>query len=153
MQEALDYSGHMGDGHKDYSETPLSKKLGIVERSSVVVIGAPDGFLALLRPLPRGVKIFEEPQKRARSNIALLFVTRRSDLQRSFTKLAAALVPEGRLWVAWPKKASKVETDLDFDRVQRTGLEAGLVDNKSASITDMFQGVQFVRRLRDRPRS
>jgi hypothetical protein len=62
------------------------------------------------------------------------------------------LDPAGRLWVAWPKKASSIETDLDFDAVQRIGLEAGLVDNKSASITDDFQGLQFVYRLKDRTR-
>ena len=54
--------------------------------------------------------------------------------------------------MAWPKKASRLPTDLDFDIVQRLGLDAGLVDNKSASITDAFQGLQFVYRLKDRPR-
>jgi hypothetical protein len=58
----------------------------------------------------------------------------------------------GRLWVAWPKKASKVPTDIDFGFAQGIGLDAGLVDNKGASITDVFQGLQFVYRLKDRPK-
>jgi hypothetical protein len=72
-------------------------------------------------------------------------------LVRRFGPLQLALDPTGRLWVAWPKKASGVETDLTFTIVQEHGLAAGLVDNKTASITDVFQGCQFVMRLRDRP--
>ena len=80
----------------------------------------------------------------------VLFVTELSELRRRFGALARALAPTGRLWIAWPKKASKVPTDLTFDAVQGVGLEAGLVDNKSAAIDDVFQGLQFVYRLRDR---
>jgi hypothetical protein len=83
----------------------------------------------------------------------LLFTLRRADLTRRFDALARAIDPAGRLWVAWPKKASGVPTDLTFQIVQRVGLDAGLVDNKSASIDDVFQGLQFVMRLADRPRS
>jgi hypothetical protein len=80
----------------------------------------------------------------------VLFVTDLPDLRRRFGALARALAPTGRLWIAWPKKASKVPTDLTFGAVQGVGLEAGLVDNKSAAIDDVFQGLQFVYRLRDR---
>jgi hypothetical protein len=84
-------------------------------------------------------------------DVVVLFVTQERDLRAKFAKLAGGLEPAGRLWVAWPKKASGLPTDLDFDIVQRIGLDAGLVDNKSASVTDAFQGVQFVYRLKDRP--
>jgi hypothetical protein len=67
--------------------------------------------------------------------------------------MAAALDFAGRLWMAWPKKASKVPTDIDFDFAHGIGLDAGLVDNKSASITDVFQGLQFVYRVKDRPKA
>jgi hypothetical protein len=60
--------------------------------------------------------------------------------------------PDGGIWVAWPKKASGLATDLSFDDVQSIGLDAGLVDNKSASIDDVYQGLRFVYRLKDRPR-
>jgi hypothetical protein len=136
-------------GHADYSGTPLPKKLGIREGSRVCVVGAPEGFA--LAPTPSGVEV----RSRARGplDVVILFTTRRAELLRRFGALARALDPAGRLWVAWPKKASGVPTDLTFATVQRVGLDAGLVDNKSASIDDVFQGLQFVVRLADRPRS
>jgi hypothetical protein len=134
-------------GHKDYSGTPLPKKLGVKDGSSILVVGAPEGFA--LPPVP-GVELLS--RARAGIDVVLLFVTRRADLERRFGELAARLDPAGRLWVAWPKKAEGVDSDLDFSIVQRTGLGAGLVDNKSASIDETFQGVQFVRRVKDRPR-
>lgn len=133
---------------KDYSGTPLPRKLGIREGSRVTLIGVPRGFS--LDPIPRGAVV--GPRLRADLDVALLFVTRRADLERKFAGPARGLAPDGRLWVAWPKKASGIETDLTFGIVQRHGLDAGLVDNKSASITDVFQGLQFVIRVADRPR-
>ncbi|MGH2589261.1 MAG: DUF3052 domain-containing protein [Actinomycetota bacterium] len=136
-------------GHKDYSGTPLPKKLGIKEGSRVLVVGPPKGFT--LRPVPTGVEL--ATRARGPLDVVLLFVTRRSELTRRFRALASALDPAGRLWVAWPKRAAKGESDLTFEVVQEIGLDAGLVDNKSASIDDVFQGLQFVYRLRDRPAS
>ncbi len=135
--------------HKDYSGTPLPKKLGIVKGSRVALVCAPAGFDRALGPLPPGA----EAVGRARGplDVAVLFSARRADLERRFGPLAKALAPAGRLWVAWPKKASRVPTDLSFEVVQRVGLAAGLVDNKSASIDEVFQGLQFVYRLKDRP--
>ena len=101
---------------KNYSGTPLSKKLGAKPGAGVVVF----------------------------------FTTSRADLAKRFAKLKRTLDPADGLWVAWPKKASKIETDLDFDTVQRIGLDAGLVDNKSAAIDDLWQAVRFVYRLEDR---
>jgi len=138
----------MPSEHREYSATPLSKKLGIRQASRVLVAGAPEGLD--LGPLPPGV----ERLRRAghRMDVVLFFVARAVELRRRFDRLASGLDPAGRLWVAWPKKASGLPTDLDFQAIQRTGLDAGLVDNKSASITEDFQGVQFVYRLRDRDR-
>jgi hypothetical protein len=134
--------------HRDYSATPLPRKLGVRDGSHVLVIAAPQGFS--LDPLPDGVEL----RRRAVGplDVIVFFATRRSALERRFGALADALDAAGRLWVAWPKKASGLATDLTFDVVQRTGLERGLVDNKSASIDEAFQGLQFVRRLADRPR-
>jgi hypothetical protein len=141
----------VANDHKDYSGTPLPKKLGIREGSRVVLIGAPDGFERLLTPMPDGVRIL----KRAAGviNVAVLFATEQAELTRWFDPLVASLHTSGRLWVAWPKKASKVATDIDFGFAQGIGLDAGLVDNKSASITDVYQGLQFVYRSKDRPKS
>ena len=84
------------------------------------------------------------------AGVVVFFTTSREDLQRRFAGLKATLDPADGLWIAWPKKAAKIETDLDFDAVQSIGLEAGLVDNKSAAIDDRWQAVRFVYRLEDR---
>src|SRR5262245_30337297 len=142
----------MPDGHVDYSSTPLWKKLGISEGARVRLLGPPPGFddaLAAIAPLPDGVSFLA---RGADLDVVVLFVTARRDLERRFPPLVSAIAAAGRLWVAWPKKAARTGTDLDFALVQSAGLGAGLVDNKSASITDVFQGVQFVRRKADRAR-
>ena len=142
--------GRMAQARKDYSGTPLPKKLGIREGARVLIEGAPEGFEDALGALPTGVRLLGHAG--TSMDVVLTFVTEEQALRSRFPTLAAGLDPAGRLWVAWPKKASSVPSDLDFDTVQRNGLDAGLVDNKSASITDEFQGLQFVYRLRDRPR-
>jgi len=140
----------MAQAHKDYSGTPLPKKLGIREGTRIFVSGAPEGFDEILGPLPTGVQRLGRAG--SSMDVVILFVTEERELASRFAGLAAGLDPAGRLWVAWPKKASRLPTDLDFDIVQRCGLDAGLVDNKSASITDAYQGLQFVYRLKDRAR-
>jgi hypothetical protein len=84
------------------------------------------------------------------AEVTVFFTTSRAELERRFRALEQTLAPADGLWIAWPKKASKIETDLDFDAVQRIGLDAGLVDNKSAAIDADWQAVRFVHRLRDR---
>jgi hypothetical protein len=82
--------------------------------------------------------------------VLVFFTTSRADLERRFRKLQRMLVGPDGLWIAWPKRASKIETDLSFEEVQRIGLDAGLVDNKSCSIDDDWQALRFVIRVRDR---
>jgi hypothetical protein len=84
------------------------------------------------------------------TEVVVLFTTSRAELERRFAALKGTLGPADGLWIAWPKKAAKIETDLDFDTVQTIGLEAGLVDNKSAAIDEWWQAVRFVYRVRDR---
>jgi len=141
--------------HKDYSATPLWRKLGIREGARVLCTRVPDGFdaeLERLAPLPPGVDRLRRAGPRSQHDLDVIvaFFTRRADLAGRFGALAAAIAPNGRLWIAWPKKVTDLATDLDFDTVHRTGLGAGLVDNKSASITNDFQGLQFVVRVKDR---
>jgi hypothetical protein len=95
---------------------------------------------------PLGKKLGAEPGV----EVLVFMTTRRAELERRFPALVATLGPADGLWVAWPKKAAKLETDLDFAAVQEVGLENGLVDNKSASIDDIWQALRFVRRLADR---
>ena len=134
--------------HKDYSATPLARKLGLREGSRVLVVGAPSGFS--LGSVPIGTTFARSA--RGPLDVALLFTRTQADLRRRLPALARALDPAGRLWVAWPKMAADVESDLTFAIVQGHGLDAGLVDNKSASIDDVYQGLQFVYRLKDRPK-
>jgi hypothetical protein len=96
---------------------------------------------------PLGKKLGAKPG----SDVVVFFTTSRTELERRFAALKQTLAPADGLWIAWPKKASKIETDLDFATVQRIGLDAGLVDNKSAAIDDDWQAVRFVYRRADRP--
>jgi len=109
----------MVDGHKDYSGTPLWKKLGMTEGARVRVLGAPPDFaeaLTAIAPMPDGVHLHRRAARDL--DVVVLFVTRASDLARRFAPLVSSIAPAGRLWVAWPKKAAKTDTDVDFDLVK-----------------------------------
>ena len=131
-----------------YSSTPLPKKLGIKEGSRIAFVNAPQGFQDYLGPLPEDVQIVTRLTKPL--DLVLLFVTTERVLARAFAKLAEKLASNGMIWIAWPKKSSGVATDLVFERVQRIGLDAGLVDVKICAIDDTWSGLKFVIRLRDR---
>lgn len=133
---------------KDYSGTALWKKLGVKEGSRILVGATPTPLLPRLPKLPRGVQKNKPP--RGDLDVILLFVTDRSRLTAGFGNLTRTLAPSGGLWIAWPKKASRIESDLSFETVQRVGLDAGLVDNKSCSIDEDWQALRFVYRLKDR---
>ncbi len=135
--------------HKDYSSTTLWKKLGIREGSRVFLANPPPGFCGALAPLPGGATLLSRAGRDL--DVIVVFDTGFTDLAQRFTTLKPSLAFDGRLWVAWPKKASKVPTDIGFAEAHGLGLDAGLVDNKSASIDDVFQGLQFVYRKADRP--
>jgi hypothetical protein len=85
------------------------------------------------------------------AKVTVFFTTEAAELRRRFPKLKRTLGPSDALWIAWPKKASKLETDLTFADVQRIGIDNGLVDNKSAAVDDAWQAVRFVYKLIDRP--
>jgi len=131
-----------------YSSTPLPKKLGIKENSRVAFISAPDGFEDYLGSLPDDAEVVKRLTKPL--DLVLLFVTTERALARDFAKLADKLASNGMIWIAWPKKSSGVMTDLSFERVQRIGLDAGLVDVKICAIDETWSGLKFVYRLRDR---
>lgn len=133
----------------DYSGTPLAKKLGIKEGHRVALVGDPGDLPSALAPLPQDVQLLATV--RAPVDVVVLFVTTVKQLDRRIDRLADALATAGGLWVTWPKKMSKIDNDLSFETVQERGLEAGLVDNKSCSIDDDWQGLRFVYRIKDRP--
>ena len=131
-----------------YSSTPLPKKLGIKEGSRIALVNAPKDFAHELGELPHDAEIVTRITKQL--DIVVLFVLTERALRRDFEKLAAKLVSNGMIWIAWPKKSSGVATDLNFDRVQRIGLDAGLVDVKICAVDDVWSGLKFVYRLKDR---
>ena len=132
-----------------YSGTSLAKKLGIKANHRVALVSAPRDFESRLGSAPQEATISR--RLRGTVDIFIFFPRNRRDLGSRFDGLAARLVPDGGLWVAWPKKSSGVATDLDFEAVQRTGLGAGLVDNKVCAVDSVYSGLRFVIRLKDRP--
>jgi len=134
-----------------YSGTPLARKLGIKENQRIAIINAPGNFQKELGTLPAGAVVVTRLQSSL--DLILFFAASHAELMKNFARLAARLIPNGMLWAAWPKKSSGVKTDLSFEVVQRVGLEAGLVDTKVCAVSDVWSGLRFVTRLKDRPPS
>ena len=131
-----------------YSGTPLPSKLGLKEGFVVALLGAPSGFRLSLSPLPP--RISWRDALCPGLDCVILFAADLAALEARFAAAATALRPAGMLWVAWPKKASKVPTDLTEDRVRAHGLAGGLVDVKVCAVDEVWSGLKFVRRVGDR---
>jgi hypothetical protein len=125
-----------------YSGTPLEKKLGIRPDSRVLLLGAPAGFAL------RDVPVVRRAQGVA--DVILSFHTERRDLQRRMPVLRTKMQQAAGLWIAWPKRASKLPTDITEDVVRELGLANRLVDNKVAAIDEVWSGLQLVIRVADR---
>lgn len=125
-----------------YSSTPLVKKLGINAGMRVVLVSAPPGFRRELVDLPEGVSIGSRAA--GAPDLVIWFVTAERELARRIERMAD-LMGSG-MWIAWPKKASGVFTDLSGDLVRKTGLASGLVDYKVCAINDVWSGLKFARR-------
>ena len=134
-----------------YSGTPLAKKLGIQEGHRVVLLDAPTGFASTLEPLPP-VKLEHKLPRSGEVDVAVVFVTKKSDLIKRVATIQPRLAPAGGLWIAWPKKASKVPTDITEDTIREVCLPRGLVDNKVCAVDDVWSGLRLVIRkeLRNR---
>ncbi len=128
-----------------YSGTPLAKKLGIKDNSRIAFFGLPPEVERELQP---GLAKCESA--RDRLDLAMIFVKKLSDLERQFSRFSKKLVPTGMLWVSWPKKISGVATDLKENLIRDFGLKAGLVDVKVCAVTEIWSGLKFVIRLKDR---
>jgi hypothetical protein len=129
-----------------YSGTPLIDKLGIKPGARLQFVSEPGDFFALLGDLPPGTSVVA----RGTLDFAILFVKSAAELRKRFAKLRDRLESNGMLWVAWPKKASGVSTDLTEGVVREFGLDSGLVDVKVCAIDATWSGLKFVRRLKDR---
>ncbi|HEY8258635.1 MAG TPA: DUF3052 domain-containing protein [Gemmatimonadales bacterium] len=131
-----------------YSGKPLSAKIGLKDGQRVSLIGAPEDVRQSLEAAGHSIDWTRFPATAL--DCILLFAPDQRALEAGFASAAAALVPAGMLWVAWPKKASGVRTDLTEDRVRAHGLAVGLVDVKVCAVSEVWGGLKFVRRIKDR---
>ena len=129
-----------------YSGTPLPKKLGIKPGFRVMLVGMPAEVKAELREELGACSLVKDGPL----DFAMVFVARRAELREEFARLEKRLAPAGMLWVSWPKKTSAVATDINENHVRQIGLEAGLVDVKVCAVSEVWSGLKFVRRVKDR---
>jgi Protein of unknown function (DUF3052) len=130
-----------------YSGTPLARKLGVGPGDSLALLGAPEGFT--LDDLPPGVDV--RLRATPACDVIVSFHTHRADLARRLPALMRALFVDGGLWVAWPKRASGVDTDITEDVVREVALPTGMVDNKVCAIDETWSGLRLVLRKELRP--
>jgi len=125
-----------------YSGTPLIKKLGVKDATRLLAINAPPDYLTWLGALPPGAALVTRAG--ATTDIAHVFATRRARLAHELTRLRAALRPDAATWVSWPKKASRVATDITEDVIREVALPMGFVDIKVCAVTNVWSGLKLV---------
>jgi hypothetical protein len=125
-----------------YSGTPLSKKLGIKENCTLVVVNAPADYDELLSPLPASVRFASTADKH--TDLAHLFSTQRSELAQVLAQWRKTLAPDATVWVSWPKKAAKVPTDITEDTIRELALPLGFVDIKVCAVDAVWSGLKLV---------
>ncbi|MGP0017996.1 MAG: DUF3052 domain-containing protein [Candidatus Sulfotelmatobacter sp.] len=131
-----------------YSGTPLPKKLGIKAGFRVWFVDLQSEVRAELSAELAACEMVSDGKTPL--DFAMVFTKSGTLLTKEFKKLGKRLAPAGMLWVSWPKKSSGVATDLDENVVRKIGLAAGLVDVKVCAVTEIWSGLKFVRRVRDR---
>lgn len=131
-----------------YSGTPLPKKLGIKDGFRVCLVASPQEVFEELKPSLDKCEIARDGKLPL--DFAMVFTKSKAALAKEFKRISRLLAPAGMLWVSWPKKSSGVGTDLDENIVREVGLAAGLVDVKVCAVTEVWSGLKFVRRLKDR---
>jgi hypothetical protein len=135
-------------GSVGYSGTPLWKKLGVAEGATLVVLGAPAEYAGWLAPLPAGARVVRRAGRSPRA--VHLFITSRVALGRARADWRRRLAPDGFLWVSWPKKSSKVETDVTEDTIRELALPLGWVDVKVCAVSEVWSGLKLVVRRSER---
>jgi hypothetical protein len=130
-----------------YSSTELVKKLGIKTGYSVIVFNAPKDYWDWIAPLPENIEV---KTKGKDFDFVHWFVSENKTYEKEFLKKKALLKKDGMMWMSWPKKASKVETDLNENVIRDFALKNGLVDIKVCSVNDVWSGLKLVYRLIDR---
>ena len=131
-----------------YSGTPLAKKLGIQPGFTLVVVNPPREYRQLVDPIPDGVAIHSMVSDS--TDMVHLFCTQRADLTSALTWTIAQLRPDAAVWVSWPKKASRVPTDITEDTIREVALPLGLVDVKVCAVDEIWSGLKLVIRKENR---
>jgi hypothetical protein len=137
-------------GRADYSQTPLPRKLGIGDDDEVAVFGAPDGFTETLGPLPEVASLHTDLAEVALYDVIVCFVTECAELEADLPRLRLRMAPSCSLWIAWPKRASRLPTDMTDQVVRDVALPTGLVDNKVCAIDSTWSALRFVIRRENR---
>ena len=131
-----------------YSGTPLAKKLGIGENSRIFLSDAPQNYLRLVAPIPKGTQIVRKVGED--TDIIHLFTAERSRLAALLRSSLAKMRPDAAIWVSWPKKSSKVPTDITEDTIRAVALPMGLVDIKVCAVDEVWSGLKLVVRKANR---
>jgi hypothetical protein len=135
-----------------YSGTPLPQKLGIKPGFRVAFVAAPPAFAKTLGKLPEGAKSEPLGRSKATFDVVIAFFEAEAEFKRELPRLERAIPPAGAIWIAWPKRASGVPTDMTEDVVRKHARPRGLVDNKVCAIDDTWSGLRLVVRLENRPK-
>ena len=131
-----------GSGGRGYSGTPLAKKLGIGTGHRVWLAHAPVNYQTLVAPLPDGVTFVSKPSNT--TDVAHVFTSRRRELEKTLRTLRGTLKADAAIWVSWPKKASKLPTDITEDVIRDVALPLGFVDIKVCAVDETWSGLKLV---------
>jgi len=131
-----------------YSATPLAKKLGIDVGSRIYLSDAPKNYLTLVAPLPEGIRVVRKID--GETDIVHIFSTERAHLAAALRATLKRIKPDGTIWVSWPKKSSKVPTDITEDTIREVALPMGLVDMKVCAVDEVWSGLKLVVRRENR---
>jgi len=134
-----------------YSGTPLPQKLGLKPEFKVAFFALPGDIKKMLKKDLSACELVKDGRKRL--DFAMIFVKSQAEMKEQFPKFARQLEPAGILWVGWPKKTSGLAVDLNENDVRRIGLVAGLVDVKVCAVSEVWSGLKFVIRVKDRKES
>lgn len=131
-----------------YSETPLQKKLGIKDDISIFILNAPQHYFDWVSPLPKSIQV----KSRLAGELSFIhvFTLNQKNFQKDFIRCKKYLAKDGMMWISWPKKSAKVTTDLDENIIREFGLKNGLVDVKVCAVDEVWSGLKFVYRVKDR---
>ena len=131
-----------------YSRTPLEKKLGIKEGFKIRLVNQPDYYFELFTDMPANIILLTD--KKTKKNLIHYFTMKANDLHKDIVALRNEIESNGAIWISWPKKASKIVTDINEDTVRNLALANGLVDVKVCAVDEIWSGLKLVIPVKDR---